>query len=102
MKQIVISLITLYRWLVSPFLPPSCRFTPTCSRYAISAIECHGLRKGLWMTIKRIFRCHPFSKQTDDGFDPVPQPSFLSSTSLNPKFPANTATIKPIKRAQKA
>jgi putative membrane protein insertion efficiency factor len=102
MKHIVISLITLYRWLISPFLPPSCRFTPTCSRYAISAIECHGLTKGLWMTAKRILRCHPFSKQNENNFDPVPQPSFLSSTSLVPKTPANTTNSTQVKRAQQA
>lgn len=99
MKQAIIALITLYRWLVSPFLPPSCMYTPTCSRYAISVIECHGLRKGLWMTLKRICRCHPFAKKTEDGFDPVPQPSFLSSTSLDPKVPANITNSQPIKRA---
>lgn len=71
MKQFVISLLYLYRWLISPFLPPSCRFTPTCSRYAISAIECHGVVKGLWMTLKRVCRCNPFNK-SDSPYDPVP------------------------------
>ncbi len=59
-----------YRRLISPFLPPRCRFDPTCSRYAIHAIGHHGLRRGGWMAIKRLFRCHPLG--TDWGFDPVP------------------------------
>jgi len=59
-----------YRRLISPFLPPRCRFDPTCSRYAIHAIEHHGLRKGTWMALKRLFRCHPLAK--DWGYDPVP------------------------------
>jgi putative membrane protein insertion efficiency factor len=70
MKRLVISFIYLYRWLISPFLPPSCKFTPTCSRYAISAIECHGLPKGMWMTLKRLCKCHPFSK-VKTTYDPV-------------------------------
>ena len=59
-----------YRRLISPFLPPRCRFYPTCSRYAIHAIVHHGLRRGGWMAIKRLFRCHPLGK--DWGYDPVP------------------------------
>jgi uncharacterized protein len=62
MKWFVIFLIHSYRWLISPFTPPSCRFEPTCSRYAINCIEIHGLAKGLWLTIKRLLRCHPYSK----------------------------------------
>jgi putative membrane protein insertion efficiency factor len=60
-----------YRRLVSPFLSPRCRFEPSCSRYAIHAIEHHGLRRGGWMSLKRLFRCHPFAKS--HGYDPVPQ-----------------------------
>jgi putative membrane protein insertion efficiency factor len=60
MKQIVIFLIHLYRWLISPFTPPSCRFNPTCSRYAINCIEIHGLGRGLWLAMKRLFKCHPY------------------------------------------
>lgn len=80
MKKLLVSFIYLYRWLVSPFLPPSCKFTPTCSRYAISAIECHGVIKGLWMTLKRLMRCHPFSKP-DSVYDPVP----LAKTEIDLK-----------------
>lgn len=93
-KKSVIGLITAYRWLVSPFLPPSCVFTPTCSRYAISAIECHGVLKGLWLTIKRLLRCHSFGKTESVTFDPVKSPSCISSVNLNKKIPANSTSSK--------
>lgn len=60
MKWFVVFLIHLYRWVISPFTPPSCRFEPTCSRYAINCIETHGLAKGLWLATKRLLRCHPY------------------------------------------
>lgn len=68
-QKIPIGLIRGYRYLISPFLPPSCRFTPTCSRYAIEAIQAHGTLRGLFLACGRIFRCHPFC---DGGYDPVP------------------------------
>jgi putative membrane protein insertion efficiency factor len=61
--------IKLYQILLSPLIGPSCRFTPTCSNYAIEAINKHGPFKGLWLTIKRISKCHPWG---DSGHDPVP------------------------------
>lgn len=64
-----IALIKLYQWIVSPMLGPKCRFTPTCSHYAVEALKKHGALKGLWLTIKRISRCHPWGGQ---GYDPVP------------------------------
>nr|WP_323748509.1 membrane protein insertion efficiency factor YidD [Anaerosoma tenue] len=64
-----ILLIKSYRLVVSPLLPPTCRFTPTCSAYAVTAIERHGLAHGGWLAIKRISRCHPWSP---GGHDPVP------------------------------
>ena len=62
-------LIRAYRVFVSPALPPSCRFAPSCSEYAIEAIERHGARGGIWLAVKRLLRCHPFSR---GGYDPVP------------------------------
>lgn len=53
-------LIKLYQWGVSPFLPHACRFTPTCSQYALLALERHGVLKGVWMTAKRLGKCHPW------------------------------------------
>ena len=63
-----LSLIRAYQLLISPLFPPVCRFTPTCSQYAIDAIKCHGAVRGFFMALWRILRCHPFS---DGGYDPV-------------------------------
>jgi putative membrane protein insertion efficiency factor len=64
-----IALIKLYQWIISPVLGPKCRFTPTCSQYAVEALKKHGVFKGLWLTIKRLGRCHPWGGH---GYDPVP------------------------------
>jgi len=62
-------LVRAYQWLVSPLLPPACRFYPTCSTYAASALERHGALKGSWLAARRVLRCHPFH---EGGVDPVP------------------------------
>lgn len=67
-KKLLIHLINLYRKYISPLKPPCCRFVPTCSQYALDAIEKYGGLKGGYMAIKRILRCHPWSK---GGYDPV-------------------------------
>jgi putative membrane protein insertion efficiency factor len=67
-RAIVVKVINAYRRFVSPLLPPSCRFSPSCSRYTLLAIEKHGVLKGSLMGVWRILRCNPFSK---GGFDPV-------------------------------
>ncbi|MDJ0688516.1 MAG: membrane protein insertion efficiency factor YidD [Xenococcaceae cyanobacterium MO_188.B32] len=69
MKILSIWLIRGYRLLISPLFPPSCRFQPTCSQYAIQALERFGMLKGSWLAAKRIMRCHPFHP---GGYDPVP------------------------------
>lgn len=69
MKKATIALLKIYRRWVSPWLPPACRFQPSCSAYAIEALEKHGFFKGSYLAFKRILRCHPFSK---GGLDPVP------------------------------
>ncbi len=69
MKYILISFIKLYQLLISPLFPPSCRFYPTCSEYAVEALRTHGFFRGSWLTIKRIGKCHPYC---EGGFDPVP------------------------------
>jgi putative membrane protein insertion efficiency factor len=68
MKFLVLSFLQLYKTLVSPFLPPACRFQPTCSVYMMEAVEKYGAVKGTWLGIKRILRCQPFCK---GGYDPV-------------------------------
>ncbi|QAY66268.1 membrane protein insertion efficiency factor YidD [Paenibacillus protaetiae] len=68
-RRIVQSPIHVYRKWISPLKPPTCRFYPTCSAYALEAIEKHGAAKGSWLAAKRIARCHPFHP---GGYDPVP------------------------------
>ena len=70
MKYLLIQLIRGYRLLISPLFPPTCRFQPTCSNYAISAIERFGVIKGSFLAVKRILRCHPLHP---GGYDPVPK-----------------------------
>ena len=70
MKKIFIGLIRGYQKFISPLFPPSCRYYPTCSNYAVQAIQKHGAIKGSIMGISRILRCHPFVK---GGYDPVPE-----------------------------
>ena len=69
MKTILIGLIKVYRLFISPLFPPCCRFRPTCSKYALEAINRFGVLKGSWLSVKRISRCHPFHP---GGYDPVP------------------------------
>lgn len=70
-KELLKAFICFYRYCISPVLPPSCRFYPSCSEYALDAIEDHGPLKGIWLAVKRVLRCHPYN---DGGFDPVPAP----------------------------
>lgn len=69
-KKMAILLIRFYQLVISPLLPKSCRYTPTCSEYSIVAISKYGIIRGLYLSIKRILRCHPFSNNS--GYDPVP------------------------------
>jgi putative membrane protein insertion efficiency factor len=69
MKKIALLIIRLYQNTISRALPPSCRFTPSCSHYGYEAIERYGFLKGSWMAVKRVSRCHPL---TPGGYDPVP------------------------------
>lgn len=69
MRRMLIALIHGYQLLLSPFLGGACRFTPSCSRYAIEAIRRHGAGRGSLLTVRRLLRCHPFCR---GGHDPVP------------------------------
>ncbi len=68
-RQLVVTLIRGYQRFVSPALPASCRFHPSCSQYALEAVRRYGALRGTWLTIRRLARCHPFHP---GGFDPVP------------------------------
>jgi hypothetical protein len=72
MKKILLWLIRFYRREISPRRPPCCRFIPTCSQYALEAIEKYGALKGGYLAIRRILRCHPFHIKKIDPYDPVP------------------------------
>jgi uncharacterized protein len=67
--RLFIGLVRLYQWLISPLLPPSCRFYPSCSAYSVEALRRHGALRGSWLTLRRLGRCHPFHP---GGLDPVP------------------------------
>jgi putative membrane protein insertion efficiency factor len=67
-RSAVLLLLRGYKWAVSPLLPPSCRYVPTCSEYAMEAVERYGALRGSWMAAARVLRCHPFAK---GGYDPV-------------------------------
>lgn len=70
LRTILVLPIRFYRYVISPWLGPNCRFQPTCSAYAIEAIERHGALRGLWLAMRRLARCHPFGGH---GYDPVPE-----------------------------
>jgi putative membrane protein insertion efficiency factor len=69
MRALLIGIINLYRWFISPLLGPNCRFYPSCSCYARDAILHHGAMRGSWLGLRRILRCHPWHP---GGYDPVP------------------------------
>ena len=72
MKRLLLTLIRFYRRHISPHFPPSCRYIPSCSAYAMEAIEKYGAAKGGWLALKRLSRCHPFHRGEHDFYDPVP------------------------------
>ena len=69
MQRLFIIILKLYRFIVSPYIGQHCRFTPTCSNYAIEALEKHGFVNGSWLSLGRLLRCHPWC---EGGYDPVP------------------------------
>jgi len=68
-----------YKRVISPMLPHSCRFVPTCSEYALEAVEVHGVLRGVGLAVSRLLRCRPWARA---GYDPVPQPKKRQRTSL--------------------
>ena len=78
--------IRAYRAVISPLMPHVCRFTPSCSAYALEALESHGAARGLWLTAKRLSRCHPITwLGGSSGFDPVPHSPISNSPLPNSK-----------------
>ena len=73
MKSLLLWLIRFYRGQISPTRPPCCRFMPTCSQYALEAVELHGVCKGGWLAFKRILKCQPLHRQKSIEYDPVPK-----------------------------
>ncbi len=71
-KFVTLQLLRAYKWAISPLFPPACRYVPTCSEYAMEAVERCGVLRGGWMAFARILRCHPFG---GSGYDPVVKPA---------------------------
>ncbi len=80
MRSVLITLVKFYRLMLSPWLGSGCRFEPTCSAYALQALQQHGAAHGSYLTIKRLGRCHPWCA---GGHDPVPSASLFSSLTLS-------------------
>jgi putative membrane protein insertion efficiency factor len=93
LQKLLLGLIQGYRGFISPLFPPMCRFTPTCSQYALDAIIRHGSLKGSWLALGRILRCHPFHP---GGYDPVPDMFWtLDTTSIAQAIEKNAASHPP-------
>jgi len=87
MRKLVVGLIKAYQYLISPLLGSNCRFYPSCSQYAVEAVETHGVLRGAWLALRRLSRCHPWH---EGGVDPVPPrradpPETPDATAPGPK-----------------
>ena len=78
-----VGLLVGYRWLISPLLPPSCRFHPSCSAYALESFQSFGFWKAGWLSLRRLLRCHPFHP---GGYDPVPTGRALGRHIASPRW----------------
>jgi putative membrane protein insertion efficiency factor len=81
LARILIGVVRFYQVAVSPWTPASCRYTPTCSRYAVEALQSHGALRGSVLAARRLLRCHPWGGH---GYDPVPLPNLDSSAARDP------------------
>ena len=77
----MLAIVRFYKKWISPLLPPACRYEPSCSTYALEAIELHGALRGGWLALWRLLRCHPFSR---GGFDPVPGGNSSTGSEVDP------------------
>ena len=97
MKTVLILVVRAYRAVLGPLLGGACRFHPSCSHYAIEAIERHGAGRGAWLAAKRLLRCRPFAM---GGYDPVPD-EIPALRSIEPSpAPARSLKAAPLERAQ--
>ena len=92
LRAILVGLIRFYRVAISPYTPPSCRYTPTCSAYALEAIQRHGAGLGSWLALRRLLRCHPWGGY---GYDPVPE---VEDRRERGRTPPVRAVLKPTHR----
>ena len=90
MKQVLILMVRAYQATLGPLLGGACRFHPSCSAYAVEAIERHGAALGAWLAAKRLAKCHPFSAR--GGYDPVPEEGYVGASFSSPDeaIPAST------------
>jgi uncharacterized protein len=80
-KLVVVQMLRGYKWAISPFFPPACRYVPTCSEYGMEAVERFGVLRGGWMAVARVLRCHPLVR---GGYDPVrPSTDFIGKSSVS-------------------
>jgi uncharacterized protein len=96
-RFIALQLLRGYKWAISPWLPPACRYVPTCSEYALEAVERHGALCGGWMALTRLLRCHPFAR---GGYDPVVKSRAAQGTRTTydprPTIEVGAAAEKPL------
>jgi putative membrane protein insertion efficiency factor len=78
-KFVTLQLLRAYKWAISPLLPPACRYVPTCSEYAMEAVERYGVLRGGWMALIRVLRCHPLGSS---GYDPVVKQTNFATCSV--------------------
>jgi putative membrane protein insertion efficiency factor len=90
MKQVMQFVLRCYQRVISPMLPHACRFVPTCSQYAIEAVECHGAIRGSVLAAGRLLRCHPFARA---GFDPVPSTMAKPGYESRDGMPVSPRTV---------
>lgn len=88
LRRLAVLPIRFYQRCISPFLPPTCRFRPTCSQYALEALLEHGLLRGTWLALRRILRCHPFA---EGGYDPLPRPGGAGGGAADGPEPSRPA-----------
>lgn len=86
--KLLIGLVRFYRAAISPWTPAACRYVPTCSAYAVEALERHGAARGFWLAVRRVGRCHPWGGQ---GYDPVP----LEASPLTPEATGSQQPVAP-------